>query len=144
VCYSDLTSGESIIVGRLGCHGGIYVNNTGNISQLQHAIKTGSCWTGAVVNTVANLAQNTSVHTTMTYNNGVMKSYLNGVLIASVTLDYTTYGMTGYGDDLFIGGVGNDYYRTNSDIYNIKCYTTELSADEVRQNFNALRGRYSL
>ena len=139
-------SDEAFLVGRIGCHGGIYLAPNGVNTDIKHAIKTGNCWTGALVAIVATVAPGTIVHSVMTYNNGTVKSYINGVLISTSTFDYlSNNGMSAYGDTLCIGGWSNDKnYATNSDIYAIRCYNTELSGNEVLNNFNASRGRYGL
>ena len=143
---SSPVSDEAFLVGRIGCHGGIYLAPDGANTIIRHAIKTGNCWTGALVASVATVAPGTIVHSVMTYNNGIVKSYINGVLIATTTFDYlSNNGMNPYGDTLCIGGWSNDKnYATNSDIYAIRCYTIELSGNEVLNNFNASRGRYGL
>jgi hypothetical protein len=139
-------SDESFLVGRIGCHGGIYLANNGVNTDVRHAIKTGNCWTGALFPTVATISPGTIIHSIMTYNNGVVKSYINGQLVLTSAFNYTSNnGMNPYGDTLCIGGwSGDKNYATNSDIYAIRCYTTELSGDEVLNNFNASRGRYGL
>lgn len=130
---------ENVILGRAGCHGGIY---TWSSNTIQGAIKTASCWTGAVTPSYGTLTVNNSYHAVMTYNNGVVKTYLNGQFVSTATLDYATYGTTAYGTTLFLGGINQ--YTSNVDMYFAKAYNKELSQEEVTQIFNAVRGRYSL
>lgn len=134
-------SDESFIVGRAGCHGGIYLY--GN-AKLYNAIKTTQCWTGAINLQVKTLAPNENIHSVMTYNNGVMKSYINGVYVGTASLDLVNYPHLAYGTELLIGGSNYTMYRTNTDIYKISSYNRELKAVEVKQNFEALRGRYGI
>lgn len=130
---------ENVILGRAGCHGGIY---TWSSNTIQAAIKTASCWTGAITPSYGTLTVNNSYHAVMTYNNGVVKTYLNGQYISTATLDYATYGTAGYSTTLFLGGINQ--YVSNIDMYFAKAYNKELSQSEVTKIFNALRGRYSL
>lgn len=134
-------SDESFIVGRAGCHGGIYLYGNAN---LYNAIKTTQCWTGAINLQVKTLAPNENIHSVMTYNNGVMKSYINGVYVGTSSLDLVNYPHLAYGTELLIGGTNSTMYRTNTDIYKISSYNRELSDVEVKQNFEALRGRYGI
>lgn len=138
---SSPTSTESFIAGRSGCHGGIYL---GPDNTLYHAIKTESCWTGAVNYPLITMEYDKYYHTVMTYNKGIINHYLNGILIGSSTLDFSTYGMTGYGDILYIGGYPSTYYCTNSNISVVKCYNRSLSDKEVLQNYKAYKTRFNL
>lgn len=142
---STPNSGESFLIGRAGCHGGIYTYPNGSNTDVYHAIKTASCWTGAVNYGVTTLAPNGICHSIMTYNNGTIKSYVNGLFITSAVLDYATYGMTSYSDNIYVGGFGNiTYYSNNCDIYIAKAYNRDLTAAEVLQNYNAVKGRFGL
>lgn len=142
---SPPVSYESFLIGRAGCHGGIYTGANGSNTDILHAIKTASCWTGALNYVIKTVVPNEICHSVMTYNNGVVNSYINGLYVTTATLDYATYGMTGYGDNIYIGGFGNvSYYSNNCDIYIAKAYNKTLSAAEVLQNYSAVKGRYGL
>lgn len=130
---------ENVILGRAGCHGGIYTWATNTI---QAAIKTASCWTGAVTPSFGTLVVDSSYHAVMTYNNGVVRTYLNGQFVSTATLDYATFGTTAYGTTLFLGGINQ--YTSNVDMYFAKAYNKELSQAEVTRIFNAVRGRYGI
>jgi prepilin-type N-terminal cleavage/methylation domain-containing protein len=132
---------EAVLLGRLGCHGGIYMN-TSNI--LQHAIKTNSCWTGAVERTVNTMTAGTIYHTTMVYNAGTVQHYINGITIgAPSTLNTGLYTISGYGNTFYLAGIPPGYY-TNIDIGVAKVYNRALGDSEVQQNFNATRTRFGL
>lgn len=71
-----------------------------------------------------------------------MKLYVNGNLIGTIpftsTFDIST-------NALRIGAMPSVYTGfTNGNIYNVSMYNRALSAAEIRQNFNATRGRYNL
>ena len=140
---SGMTVSEAIIVGRSGCHGGIYqfTNN-----KLYHAVKTtdsGSCWNGAVNADVQTMVSGTWYHTTMVYEVGRIKHYINGVHTATSTFDKNTYNMTNYGNNFYVGGyrAGTTYYVSNADIAYCKAYSKALTPAEVKQNYVGSKGR---
>ena len=135
------TIGEAVVAGRAGCHGGIYIDTDNN---LQHAIKTDQCWTGASIVTVTTMTAGNWYHTTMVYNNGVTYTYLNGVYVNTASINLGTYSIFGYNNTFYIGGIPGGSYFTNIDLSFVKCYNRALTAAEVRQNFNATRSRYSI
>ena len=132
-------SNEAFIVGRIGWHGGIYCYSPdGTNTEIHHAIKTNSGWTGAYDEPIVSVAPGETVHSVMTYNDGWIRSYINGILIKTHQWDYNTYGMTNYDNNIRIGGWDYDpfpQYGTNSDIYAIRCYDTELTQQEIAQNY---------
>lgn len=67
------------------------------------------------------------------------RSYLDGVLIGTNTTP--SQDLTGYGNvtSLLLGGSSCNFHLSNITLYN-----RPLSAGEVNQNFNALRGRFGL
>lgn len=67
------------------------------------------------------------------------KLYVDGVEVGNNNVLGFTSGMT-----FRIGKEGNGTDRFNGNIYNVQIYNRALSASEVRQNFNALRGRFGL
>jgi hypothetical protein len=107
----------------------------------------------------ANINTNTYYHVVLNKNTstGVLDIYVNGVLSGTQTFDAITYGQwTTAGS--YIGSNVLDIGKstnTNSaqgwstDFFNgvipvAKVYNRVLSAAEILQNFNALRGRYGL
>jgi len=105
------------------------------------------------------IATNTFYHVVLNKNTstGLLEIYVNGLLTGSQTFDAATYGQwTAVGQ--FIGADILDIGKstnTNSgqgwatDFFNgiipvAKVYNRVLTAAEVQQNFNALRGRYGL
>ena len=76
---------------------------------------------------------------TGTYDGTNVRLYVNGVSVASpVTIAGATLD-TGY----FVR-VGQQNDPNSYDISSVKVYNRALSADEVAQNFNALRRRYNI
>jgi hypothetical protein len=81
-----------------------------------------------------------------TYDNINIKLYMNGTLIRTQSqpgsLTNTKYPFTDR-----IGNIGtfNDgSYRYQGDVSNVQIYNRALSASEVQQNYNALKGRFGI
>jgi len=100
---------------------------------------------GGITNLSATTASymNTSdwFHVVGTYSSGTRILYINGVQVASDTQTGTIATNSG---GMTIGEYGGGAYRYNGSIGVVKVYNRALSAEEVKQNFNALRGRYGV
>lgn len=86
----------------------------------------------------------------VTKNGNVFTPYVNGVNLGTGTTTALTNPNT-TSDVLYLGGVGNTTLRNEIYMYYPKCsisnakmYNRALSAAEVLQNFNALRGRFGI
>jgi hypothetical protein len=77
-----------------------------------------------------------------TYTSGDRRIYVNGVQVASDALAYT---IPTNSSGMFIGayGTGTGYFY-NGALSICRVYNRVLSAAEVLQNFNAIRGRYGI
>ena len=79
-------------------------------------------------------------HFVVTFTSSQPSLYLNGLLvrskpsIANRTLGFISYEI-GYG--------GSTYPSANVDLYAFKAYSKPLTADEIRQNYEATVGRYT-
>jgi hypothetical protein len=81
----------------------------------------------------------------VTKSGSIFKTYLNGVLKKTDTID--TIPFTGVQSVLRVGAannVGSYSYYSKSNISNVKMYNRALTELEIKQNFNALRGRFGL
>ena len=78
-----------------------------------------------------------------TFDGTIKRIYVNGVLVrTSGTLSGTvTQNTTGAA---FIGIYGGGGYPFNGRIAQTQIYNRALTAQEVQQNFNATRSRYSI
>ena len=74
---------------------------------------------------------------TIVMDGSIAQSYRNG--IPSYTKSYTSYTLYG---DIVIGGRSG--YNWLGDIAFVKIYNRALTASEVSQNYNALKGRFGL
>lgn len=75
-----------------------------------------------------------------TYDGSNMKFYRNGVLTNTISGSGT---LGGSGANMIVGAYSGAYFAQGQ-IPIVKIYNKALSAQEVSQNFNALRGRYGI
>jgi hypothetical protein len=76
---------------------------------------------------------------TIFYTNGIFRSPVNYVT------GFDSDNTNNFGNDLiFINGRNGSQFFANIEIYSIKIYNRVLSAFELQQNFNALRGRFGI
>jgi hypothetical protein len=112
---------------------------------------------GASVNTEARISTTSSIsnitvnyinyfdkwtHIVFVANDTRSDLYFNGTLIGSNTGVTGSFG--GSSGNFRIGLDPNGSYSTKGNISSAKVYNRALSAAEVSQNFNALRGRYGI
>jgi hypothetical protein len=90
------------------------------------------------------LNSNTWYYTAFTMNNGTVNTYVNGAIenanISSSNGYVTTFGSVNLGRGFILAG--NRYFVGN--MSNFKIYNRALTATEIQQNFNALRGRFGI
>ena len=86
---------------------------------------------------------NTFYNITCVYDNGTMRNYVNGVQEGSGStqnIDITTSGTR----TLRIGRRFQNIAEFPGRIPQVSIYNRALTAEEIQQNFNALRGRFSI
>ena len=72
-----------------------------------------------------------------------LKLYINGVLKDTNSTFTSTFDIST--KPVNIGGQPTDYQGwANGKIYNAMIYNRALSASEIKQNYNATKGRYGL
>ena len=88
------------------------------------------------------LSQNTWYNFTLTYSSGISySSYLNGSLIGTNTLTSFTFST----QPLRIARSLDSFWTIyKGQVSNAMIYNRALSAQEITQNFNTLRGRYGI
>lgn len=80
-----------------------------------------------------------------TFTSGSRKLYINGVLVSSDTQTGTiSTNNGGMSLGAYGGATGINGYYYNGSLSICKVYNRELSAAEVLQNFNAMRGRFGI
>ena len=117
----------------------------GNINGTTVSFRTERWVAGTAVNTGPDLAYstvaNTWVNWVVTYDGANLRMYKNGVL--SNTSGSAIGNITNTSASLYIGGQGGSG-NPGMETSGLKIYSRALSADEVAQNFNALRRRYNI
>ena len=78
-------------------------------------------------------------HFTVSYSGSDPSLYINGEHVRTTTITARTVAFTSYE----LGGGGGTYSGVNADIYMFKAYSRPLTADEIRQNYEATVGRYT-
>jgi hypothetical protein len=108
---------------------------------------------GAVISS-STISPNSWVNITATYNKSSTKIYLNGVL--NGTTSYSSANITPNGSNGYNGGIGtlfsvygnknspSRYGSFSGNISSVRIYNVGLSASEILQNYNALKGRFGL
>ena len=119
----------------------IYFNTSGNgILRWETSVPYGTG--GGFIDTPTALSNNTWYHAVGTYTNGSSVLYINGSNVVSASQTPGTYSSS-YTTNIIIGeyaGSGN----MDGNIAVAKLYNKALTAQEVQQNFNALRGRFGI
>ncbi len=80
-------------------------------------------------------------HAVFTFNNGVMKGYLNGVLGFTTTKSGMTQGIKNGQAPRRIGRRSNQ--PLDGDMPVVRLYDTDLSAEQVVRNYNAYKNRFN-
>jgi hypothetical protein len=97
--------------------------------------------TSLYATTASYMSASNWAHVVGTFTSGVRSIYINGVLVSSDAqagiIGTNAAGMT-------VGCYGGGGYMYNGNIGIVRVYTRTLTATEVAQNFNALRGRYGI
>ena len=106
------------------------------------ASSNGSSWDIFDSGLGAPFTYNTWFDYTLTRSGNLWTAYIDGVSKNSSTRAGTLYSSD---TDLKIGARTGSYNNyTNGNIASVKIYNRPLSADEVKQNYNATKGRYTL
>jgi hypothetical protein len=81
------------------------------------------------------------LYLTVTVNNNIIKTYCNGILNTTTTLNNNIKSIQ---DIALTFGTGYNYYQYKGDIGQVLMYDTVLSDDQILQNYLATKGRYGL
>lgn len=141
-------STATIVIGNQGYNSGILMTTAGQF--VASAWYSTAPWTVATpYPTTSVVANDTWAHVVMTFNkNGFERIYLNGVLQGSLDVSgfNTSAGGNWYGSGsiLVVGGDNFAAYSFSGTIAVAKMYNKELTDAEIKQNFEALRGRFGI
>ena len=116
----------------------VYSNSTSNNNYYGHSVKS----SGLSANTwhCAAITYTSTGNTSVTYYNGSATG-LSRSTVGSPSGQYTTFNDLNVGRGFHLGG-GERYYTGR--VGAVQIYNTTLTADDISQNFNALRGRYGI
>ena len=111
---------------------------TRGIGNTRTVILTGSIGTGSVEDAQI-------FNAVLVYDSSSIYGYLNGEYKGAVSSSVETTEFTGssYAYNT-AGGIGGNSGACTMSIYNSSIYNRALTAQEVEQNFNAMRGRYGV
>ena len=84
---------------------------------------------------------NVWVNLCVTVSGTTVKTYFNGDLSTTQVMDST---IKNFASEVFGIAAGYGYYRAQGDVPVASVYNRALTDNEVRQNFNAMRGRYGI
>jgi len=116
----------------------IYSNSTSNNNYYGHSVKS----SGLSANTwhCAAITYTSTGNTSVTYYNGSATG-LSRSSVGSPSGQYTTFNDLNIGRGFHLGG-GERYYTGR--VGAVQIYNTTLTADDISQNFNALRSRFGI
>ena len=134
-------SSENIIVGRPGHHSGILQWSSG--TKVRGQIRSNEGGTGQILTGNITTTNDVWMHVVFAWSNRTSKLYINGTLEETDTMS-TSYTIYGHSSNFFIGGMSNNNYRSYADIAVVKAYNKELNSVDVLQNYNALKGRFTI
>jgi hypothetical protein len=118
---------------------GISLNRVGG-GELYVYIGNGSGWLAAPsIISSSNMLVNTWYQITFTSTGSGSTLYLNGTSVGT-----SIYSPSGWGSTYYLGALnfGGEYLKGN--IATTQIYNRALTASEIQQNFNALRGRFGI
>ena len=148
----DATEGNSIICAFSGYHVGfMYTSTLLRYFMFDAVGLTGvNACSWSLGTSGAQINQDSWYNVTVVRNGDTFIPYINGAPFGTgSTRAYTAYN--GVSNNIWLGGTVNTteglgsyvYYGKNS-VSNMKMYNRALTASEVLQNFNAIKGRFSL
>lgn len=148
----DVNEGASALSVYSGYHAGFYYGST----YLRYAIWNGvasevSCVTWTLGASGSQINEGSWYQIVVVNSGGTFIPYVNGAPLGTGSTPTISATGIGTGNNLFLGAAYNavagassyNFYSKNT-ISNMKMYNRALSASEVSQNFNALRGRFSI
>lgn len=151
--YGDATEARSCLLEYRGYHAGFEYNATNLFYSIWDSsgptIKTCCSWTLGASGSQIN--QGSWYQLVVTRSGNIFTPYVNGVGLGTGSTQTFTSAYSGTSNDLHIGatanvasGAGSYLYYGKNSIANMKMYNRALSATEISQNFNALRGRFGI
>ena len=133
------------IIGKSNTSKGVYVMHlSASAQRIRFSYNSVNPWTVNIIDGNYPLTTNQWVHSVITYDGSNVNFYINGSIDKSQNIGSITFD-TGAGYPVTLGQDppgANEFF--NGRISNAKIYNRALTASEISQNFNALRGRFGL
>ena len=118
-------------------------NNGSIINKLELVLGSSSTYPSQLITGTTTINTNTFYNFVASRNGSIFTIYIHGVLEASSTL--TGIDIRILQSTPEIGGISNGNFGfTNGKIYVTSIYNRALTAQEIQQNFNATRSRFSI
>ncbi len=135
-----------------GYHAGFWYNSTALTYQFWNGISSSPvCASWTVGTSGAQINEGSWAQVVVTRSGNVFTPYVNGVQLGTGSTNSPSNTAIETSNELWLGktaalaaNTGQYLFYSRNTIGNMKMYTRALSAYEVEQNFNALRGRYGL
>jgi hypothetical protein len=118
------------------------VLNVSTPNRIRLAISDGTNSTQDSCRTNSTLSYNTWYHIVATYDGTSAKIYVNGVLDETHNTTITPGTFTPGATMIGYQNYSNRYF--NGDIAAVATYNRALSAEEIKSNFNAIKGRFNI
>ena len=141
---ADATEGTSALIVYRGYHAGFYYNATSITYFVWNGTSSGTGLTRTFSS--LGLTQDRWFQIVMSRSGSSFNLYFNGQYVANTTGTPVSTGASSNNLRLASGsGPSGTYsYLADCNISNVKMYNKALTANEIQQNFNALRGRYDI
>ncbi len=118
-------------------------DTTSIINKLDLFLGSGSDYSSQSIIGNTTILTNTYYNFVATRNSNIFTSYINSILEVSQTLTGINVSILQATPE--IGGLNSGNFGfMNGQVYNTSIYNRALSATEIQQNFNALRGRFGI
>lgn len=149
--YGDVTEGSSTLALYSGYHAGFMYSATVMSYVIWNEAAGPTCASWTLGDTGAQINQGSWYQIVVTRSGNVFTPYINGSPLGTGSTTVTSVTGTFTSNQLWLGKTQNVppgasfylLYSKNS-IANMKMYNRALSAPEISQNFNALRGRFGI
>ena len=118
-------------------------NTTSLVNKFDIFLGSGSDYSNQSIIGNTTILTNTFYNFVATRNSNIFTSYINSILETSQTLTGINVSILQTTPE--IGGLNSGNFGfMNGQVYNTSIYNRALTAAEIQQNFNALRGRYGI
>jgi len=149
--YGDVTEGSSTLALYSGYHAGFMYTATVMSYIIWNGAAGPTCASWTLGDTGAQINQGSWYQIVVTRSGNVFTPYINGSPLGSGSTTVTSVSGVFTSNQLWLGKTQNVapgasvylLYSKNS-VANMKMYNRTLSAPEISQNFNALRGRFGI